>query len=47
MLDLGLGWGGSMVRGQINSKEDVRLWTSRASYDCERWGEVCWGWVSS
>jgi len=35
MLGLGLVQGGSVVRGQINSKEDVKLWALRASYDCE------------
>ena len=39
MFDLGLGRGDSVVRGQINNKEDVRFWTSRASYDYERWGK--------
>ena len=39
MLDLGLGRRDSVVRGQINNKEDVRIWTSRASYDFERWGK--------
>ena len=34
MLGLGLIQGGSVVRGFINIREDVRLWTSRDSYDC-------------
>ena len=38
-LGLGLGQGGLVVWGQINSKENVRLWASWASYDCERWGK--------
>ena len=32
MLSLGF------FRRGINTKEDVRLWTSQASYDCEGWG---------
>ena len=42
MLGLGLVRGGSVIWGYANSKEDVGLWTSRASYDwkCwERWAE--------
>ena len=36
MLGLGLGQGGLVVWGQINSKKEVRFWTSQASYDYER-----------
>ena len=35
MLGLGLVRGGSVVRRYINIREDIRLWTSRASYDCK------------
>ena len=41
---LGLVGGCLVVRGQINSNEDVRLRGSRASYDCE--GEAGRGGVS-
>ena len=34
---LGLVRGDSVVREYINSKEDIRLWTSQASYDCKGW----------
>jgi len=35
MLGLGLVQRDSVVRGDKNIREDVRLWTSRASYDCK------------
>ena len=36
---LGFVRGGSVVREQIHSKEDVILRASRASYNRERWGK--------
>ena len=39
MLGLELGRGVLAIQGQINSKEDVKFWTSQANYDYERWGK--------
>ena len=39
MLGLRIEQGGSVVQRQINSEENVRLSTSRASCDCKRWGK--------